>query len=147
MKRQLFTLVLATFISALTFVGCSKNTDKPGNGRSSTKDKLVGSYKLQELTLVHQGGTADVLESMDACDRDNVYILKADMTSAVVDAGQQCDPASDETGTWSLPNDNTIVLSGTTLQIKSMTGNTLKLSTDYSGEGIEGKLNITYVKQ
>jgi hypothetical protein len=31
MKRNLFTLVLAFSLSALTFTGCSKNTEKPAN--------------------------------------------------------------------------------------------------------------------
>lgn len=160
MKRNLFTLVLAFSLSALTFTGCSKNADKPannagggsgnGNGGGSTsspKDKFIGSYKLAEVTLVDEGSTADVLAEMASCDKDNLYVLKADMTASVVDAGEQCSPSSAETGTWSLPDNNTIVLSGTTFTIISMDGKTMKLSGEYSDDDIEATLNITYVKQ
>lgn len=147
MKTKLFTLVLAASLSVLSFTSCSKNADKPATPGNSTKDKLVGSYKLAEVTLVDEEGTTDVLALMNSCDRDDLYVLKADMTSAVVDAGEQCSPSSAETGTWSLPDNNTIVLSGTTFQIKSMDGTTLKLSGEYSEDDIEATLNITYVKQ
>jgi hypothetical protein len=160
MKRNLFTLVLAFSLSALTFTGCSKNTEKPannagggsgnGNGGGSTsspKDKFIGSYKLAEVTLVAEGTTYDVLAEMPSCDQDNLYVLKADMTSAVVDAGEQCSPSAAETSTWSLPDNNTLVLSGTTFTIESMDGKTMKLSGEYSDDEVEGTLNITYVKQ
>ena len=163
MKRTLFALVLAAFLSASTFTSCSKKADVPatntgggsgnGNGNgggssSSPKDKFVGSYKLAEVTLVVDGNPYDVLAEMSSCDRDNLYVLKADMTSAVVDAGEQCSPSSAETSTWSLPDNNTIVLSETTFTIKSMDGKTMKLSGEYSDEEIEAAtLNITYVKQ
>lgn len=147
MKRKLFTLVLAASALVSCLTGCSKNADKPGNPGISTKDKIVGSYKLTELTLVQQEGTTDVLAHMNSCDKDNLFVFKADMTSAVIDAGEQCDPSSGETGTWSLPDDNTLVLNGTTLKIKSLDGTTLKLSGEYSDEEVEGTVNVTYVKQ
>lgn len=102
---------------------------------------------MTALTLVQEEGTIDVLAHMNSCDRDNLYVLKADMTTAVVDAGEQCSPSSDDTGTWSLPDNNTIVIDGQTYQIKSMDGTTLKMSAEYSEDGVEATINITYVKQ
>jgi hypothetical protein len=99
------------------------------------------------VTLVAEGTTYDVLAEMPSCDQDNLYVLKADMTSAVVDAGEQCSPSAAETSTWSLPDNNTLVLSGTTFTIESMDGKTMKLSGEYSDDEVEGTLNITYVKQ
>lgn len=148
MKRKLLSFVLAAFVSVISFTSCSKNADKPDKpGGNSTKDKLVGYYKLTALTLEHEGGTENLLPYMSSCNRDNLYVLKADMTTAVVDAGEQCSPPSDDTGTWSLPNDNTIVMDGETYEIESTDGRTLKMSAEYSEDGVEGTVNMTYVKQ
>lgn len=69
--------------------------------------------------MLDEEGTTDILASTNSFDKDNLYVLKADMTSAVVDTGEQCDPSSNDTGTCNLPDNNTIVLNGTSFQIKS----------------------------
>jgi hypothetical protein len=148
MKRKLFTIVLSAAISVLSITGCKKDANKPGdNGGGSLKERLVGTYKMTELKLIQEGQTADILEQYEPCDRDNLYILKADMTSAVVDAGQQCDPSSNDTGTWSLEDDETLVIDGQDWNIESLNGNTLKMSVDIEQNGVEATLKMTYVKQ
>lgn len=40
-----------------------------------------------------------------------------------------------------------MVIDGQTYQIKSMDGTTLKMSAEYSEDGVEATINITYLKQ
>lgn len=48
--------------------------------------------------MLDEEGTTDILASTNSCDKDNLYVLKADMTSAVVDTGEQCDPSIERHG-------------------------------------------------
>lgn len=154
MKRKLFTLVLAASMAVVSFTGCKKDAASPGKGGGTLKEKLVGSYKMTKLTLTYidpetaKEKTYDVLEeTYRSCDKDNLYVLKADMTSQIIDAGEQCSPSSDDTGSWSLPDNNTIVMEDQTYHIESMDGTTLKMTVALEEDGVEETLNMTYVKQ
>jgi hypothetical protein len=153
MKRKLLTLVFAASVSIVSFTGCKKDANAPAKG-GSRKEQLVGSYKMTELSLTRvnpetqKEETIDILEeNFQSCERDNLYVLKADMTTAVVDAGEQCDPSSNDTGTWSMPNDQTIVMDDQTYNIENINGNTLKMTVHIDQEGTQATLNLTYVKQ
>ena len=145
MKTRMITYLFAAFISALAFTACSKKADTPTEGGGITKEKLVGTYKITEIKLVSESGTEDVLAEQSACDRDNFFQLKADMTAVIIDAGQQCSPSSDDTGTWEYRDASTVVLNGTLFTIKSMVGPTLKMSSEDTEA--QSVLNVTYVKQ
>ena len=147
MKRKLFTLVLAASVAVLSFTACKKDANAPAKGGGTLKEKLVGSYKMTKLAIEQDGNSTDVLQQYSSCDRDNVYVLKADMTTQVIDAGEQCSPSSDDTGTWSLPNDNTIVMDEQTYHIEGMDGTTLKMSVPFEQDGVSATLKMTYVKQ
>ena len=152
MKRKLFTLVVAASMAVVSFTGCKKDAASPGKG-GGLKEKLVGSYKMTKLTLTQvdpetqEEQTTDILDQYSSCDRDNIYVLKSDMTSQVIDAGEQCSPSSDDTGSWSLPDNNTIVMDEQTYHIDSMDGTNLKMSVDIEQDGVEATLKMTYVKQ
>src|SRR4051794_8780322 len=156
MKRQLCTLVLAASMAIVTFTGCKKDAAKPndnGGGGGTLKEKLVGSYKMTALTLTRENPdtqkdeTTDVLAQYRPCDRDNLYVLKADMTTQVIDAGEQCSPSSNDTGAWSLPDENTITVDGQTYHLESIIGKTVKMSVEMEQEGAEATLNVTWLKQ
>lgn len=147
MKRKLFTLVVAASMVIVSLTGCKKDASAPGKGGGTLKEKLVGSYKMTKLTMEQEGQATDILAQYKPCDRDNLYVLKADMTSEIVDAGDQCDPSSDDTGSWELVDNNTIQMDGQTYHIDSMDGTTLKMSVPFQQDGVNGTLKVIYVKQ
>lgn len=147
MKRKLLTLVLAASMVVIAFTACKKDSDSPAKG-GSLKEKLVGTYKMTQLTMEQEGGgTTDILAEYTPCDRDNLYVLKADMTSAIIDAGEQCSPSSNDTGTWSLTDNSTIDMDGQSYHIESMDGTTLKMSVPFEQDGVNATLKLVYVKQ
>jgi len=75
------------------------------------------------------GETNDILATMEPCKVDNLQQLNKNLTYKVIDAGQQCDPHEDETGTWGLQADTTIVLDGIPITINSFDGKRLVIST------------------
>jgi hypothetical protein len=147
MKTKLFTLAVAASMAILSLTGCKKDAASPEKGGGTLKEKLVGSYKMTKLAIEQGGSSTDVLEQYSSCDRDNIYVLKADMTSQIIDAGEECSPSSDDTGSWSLPDNNTIMMDDQSYHIDSMDGSTLKMSVPFEQDGVEATLRMTYVKQ
>jgi hypothetical protein len=95
MKNYFFAAVAA---SALLF-SCKKN-DK--TSCDNTVAALTGNYKITKVTMAGQS-VIDMYFS-EACQKDDVYQLKADKTMAYSDAGTQCSPADNGTGTWDVVN-------------------------------------------
>ena len=58
---------------------------------------------------------------------DDVYKLNSNLSYEVVDAGTQCDPTTNSTGDWSLPNSTTIVVNDETSTIRKFDGKNLEL--------------------
>lgn len=139
----MITFLFAAFISALAITACSKKADAPGGGGGITKEKLVGTYKFAEIKWTPSGGTEeDILANENECQKDDLLQFKADMTLVTIDAGEQCSPSTDDTGSWEYKGGNTVVLNGTEFTIKSFVGSTLKMTSTENGT-----LNVTYEKQ
>jgi hypothetical protein len=148
MKKQLFTLLFAVSASIIGITSCSKKADGPGGGSAgSLKEKLVGSYRITQIELITDDEPTDILAGWNDCDKDNLFVLKADNTSAVVDAGEQCDPPSDDTGVWEVKNNTTVSLNGQLFKILSMDGGNLRMTSTYIEDGEEQTLNVAYQKQ
>jgi hypothetical protein len=116
--------ILALSLMSLVFVSCKKDDkDEPV---TPTKENLTGSYKMTAFTVSNTSGSLDFFNSvMEACDRDDVYKLNADMSYGVEDAGTVCSPDNNYTGgTWSITG-TTIDLDGETGTVKSWNGKTL----------------------
>ena len=128
--------ILALSMLALVFASCKKDkTDEPV---TPTKENLTGSYKLTAVKMTSGTSTLDLFLLMDACDKDDSYLLNADNSYSVKDDGTMCSPSNDYTGgNWSLVNSTTINIDGEVGTIKSWNGKTLvveatELGTIYS---------------
>ena len=95
MKNYFFAAIAA---SAILF-SCKKN-DKETTCEK-TVAAIAGNYKISSMTVV---GVSVVDQYMDACQKDDVYQLKADKSVVYDDAGTQCSPSGDDTGNWDVVN-------------------------------------------
>ncbi|HEU4469961.1 MAG TPA: lipocalin family protein [Flavisolibacter sp.] len=135
---------LAAFV-LLSSTSCKKDDDDP-KPVTPTKENLTGSYKLTAATVAGVNIFNNSNESMnlyEACQRDDVYKLNADLSYQVADEGTQCSPSGSYTGTWSFVNSTTIVLDGETATITSFDGKNLSVSSVQGGFTISS----TFVKQ
>ncbi|MEJ8840959.1 lipocalin family protein [Lacibacter sp. H375] len=139
MKNYFFAAVAA---SALLF-SCKKN-DK--TSCDNTVAAIAGNYKITNITLAGQSVTDQYL---DACEKDDVYQLKADKTIILVDAGTKCSPAGDGGGNWDVAS-GTITISQTSGGGYDFSGtvvnkcNSIEVSEDIGGTY---KLVTTFTKQ
>lgn len=144
MKKSLIALV--AFVSIATF-SCKKE-DKQENP-VATKENIagtytIGSYKMQTGTSAEQDVTVSVFEP---CQLDDMTTFKTDLTFTVVDAGTQCSPATDESGSWDLPTSTSMVFDGETFTIKSWNGKELVLTQTDNSSGTIVTSTLTINKQ
>jgi len=132
---RLFTKILfLSFLCTATFTACKKDKDE---SVALTKENLVGTYKLTASTV----NGADVMAQMNACEKDDLFKFNTDGTYENVDAGAQCSTA--DSGTWTLPGNNTISLDGEAMTVEKFDGKTLTYY--YTVQNITYK--ETYTKQ
>lgn len=97
----------------MMFISCKKeNNNTPECKVNMTS--LAGSYKLAALQY-KSGATAtpvDYLAYMDACEKDNILVLKSDGTYDSNDGGTVCSPSETSHGTWQVDG-NTLTSDGT----------------------------------
>ena len=108
-----------------------------------TKENLTGSYKLTAASFNGQ----EVLSNdmyFEACERDDVYRLNADMSYERQDAGTVCSPAGDESGSWEFTSSTAITIDGVPYKVDSFDGRSLKVSLDMGQNMI---LKSTFTKQ
>lgn len=139
MKNYFFAAVAA---SALLF-SCKKN-DK--TSCDNTVAALAGNYKITSVTMA---GVSVMDQYVEACQKDDVYQLKADKTFTYDDAGTQCSPSGDGSGTWDVVN-GTITITQSTGSSMDFSGtvtnncNSVVVSEDF---GSNVKLITTFSKQ
>ncbi len=141
MKKAILALSMLVVLAS-----CKK--DKNDEQITPTKENLTGSYKMTAATLASGGTSVDIFNNptfFEACDRDDIYKLNADLTYEIVDAGMVCNPDNNYTGgTWSLVSTTSINIDGDVYTIKSWNGKTL-VGEFNDGSGLSG--TVTYVKQ
>jgi len=146
MKNIKLTALL--IMGAIIAVSCKKNSDAPsGSGSAINVSNISGTYKLTAATITIDGETTDVLGTLDECERDNLQKLNSDLTYKVIDAGVQCNPPNNETGTWSLEGTSTIVLDGIPVDIDKFDGTNLTISVSGENEGVPYKVKQVLTKQ
>ena len=119
MKMNYFnttTLFVAAAALILSFGSCSKDTDEGEGGSGSTsKTGLLtsGGWVIESGTADFGGGTFNILDFMDACDKDDIVFFKTDKT-VLDDAGAlKCDPSEPQTtdgGAWAFANNETQII-------------------------------------
>jgi len=152
MKKTSIHLMLSIIFSTIILAGCqkSKDSDEPV---AVTKESLAGSYKLTALTSKTSivPDEQNSYNELEACERDDIYTLRADFTADYTDAGTHCDPdGSYPNVNWQLDGNNIMIpgsstdYSGT---IKSYNGKTLVIEGLYTVMGINVTVKATFTKQ
>lgn len=144
MKKTIVAFSLLTVL----FVSCKK--DNENKQVTATKENLTGTYVMTAATISSSGQTVNVFNNADAnmnlyeaCDRDDLYKLNADLSFQQVDAGTSCSPDNNYTSTWEFVNATTIKIDGETGTITSWDGKTLVTTADFGG----ATYTTTMVKQ
>lgn len=140
MKNYFFAAIAA---SALLF-SCKKND------KETTCEKTVaavtGNYKITSMTVA---GVSVMDQFMDACQKDDVYQLKADKTIIYDDAGTQCSPSGDGAGTWDVVSGTITITqsSGSGMEFSGTVNNkcnSIEVTEDFGGSS---KIITTFTKQ
>jgi hypothetical protein len=141
---------IAALAIALLFVfnACSKNSNSNSPSNARTVQNFSGTYKFGDIKASVLGVTIDVLDTLPACEKDNVIRLDADLVAHFVDTLVQCTPPSDSTGTWSLSqNTDTLYVAGGANYINSWDGTTLVLVGNQIVSGFSATVTTTLVKE
>jgi hypothetical protein len=141
MKKLLFAL--SAF--ALVATACNKDDEDPAE---VTTENIAGTYKFVSLKLRSGNGPdVDITSQMDACEIDDTQTFNTNGTYNYADAGTQCSPAGDYSGTWSLQNTTTIIMDGDSYTIKSFDGDKLEISYSETDQGVTYTSTVMLDKQ
>lgn len=103
MKTNFLSWTVSVVVVSCTLVACQKEKSETGDPKCSiSMTGLAGTYKLTALQYRQNASAApvDYLAYMDACEQDNLLILKSDGTYEYRDLGTICPDAEPNTGTW-----------------------------------------------
>jgi hypothetical protein len=130
----------------LLAISCSKdssNSNTPPNTIS-----FVGSYKLTGLSVtVPPFPAQSIIDSLAACQKDDIYRLNADSSFNYVDTGIVCNPPDSYNSTWSVYGTNSIRIDTVQGTIQKFDGTTLIVSSPVSYGGLSGTATETFSKQ
>ncbi len=94
--------VVVALAAVFLFSACQKDPAEQACQRNLAG--ISGTYKLTSLQYKMNASAtpADYLAFMDACEKDDVIVLKANGTYDYNDIGSVCSPSGTDNGTWSL---------------------------------------------
>lgn len=144
--KKILTLALA-FIA---ITSCKKDNETTETSLEVTANNVAGTYKITAATATIAGTNQDILNNnsfFEACDRDDTYTLTAAGVYTVTDAGVQCSPNNNATGTYSINTAaKTITINGQTGNITTLTATKLVVSQpNFAGTG--ATVTMTYTRQ
>ena len=129
--------ILALSVVSILFTACKKDKDEPA-AVTPTVENLSGSYKLDKITA--KAGTSAESpvtdEWVDACQKDDIQKLNANLSYEYQDAGTACDPSGSYSGSWKLNSATSIELDGDSYAIRKFNGKSLELTEDFGGATI-----------
>lgn len=141
---RIFTKLLAIALVAVSsFSACTKNTPQ-----TYTKDQLIGTYTIVSIT----GKTTNTPEEnlidvyLDDCQKDDLMVLKSDLTLQMVDAGTTCVPSSNDTGDWNVWG-NTFYWNGEAYRVKSLTNTNLVIDQTNTNGNVTEVITVTLVRR
>lgn len=125
--------ILALSTLCILFTACKKDKDEPA-AVTPTVANLSGSYKLDKITAMSGNTETPMPEGwMEACEKDDIYKLNANLSYEQVDAGTVCDPSGGISGSWKLNSATSIELDGDPYTIRKFDGKSLELTEVYLG--------------
>ena len=139
MKKIISIILLCAF-----FTSCKKEQNKTCNQDMAG---ISGTYKITAVTYKASTSAADqdyyTQFFTDACQRDDLFVLNANGTFTLMDAGVKCSPAGDDTGTWNVDG-NTGNINGSVITIQSFDCSSMVIVwPDYFVMGDQIKLHFT----
>jgi hypothetical protein len=144
MRRNISILCAALLLTT----ACQKNSSDNSDPNSITKEHLAGTYKLTSLKANLGGIDQDIMgQALQPCQQDDIYTLKTDLTYTIQDAGTQCSPTDDKSGTWNVPNQTTFVLDSKSYTLDKYDGKNLQVSDTATYNGFTGKVTTIFTKQ
>jgi len=107
MKTRLLQQASAFAMLALIAISvgsCKKSKGDEAKDCALIMANVAGTYKLTALKYKPGAGLPeqDALPMREACENDDLIILKSDGTYLYQDAGTVCTPSGTDNGTWSL---------------------------------------------
>lgn len=103
MSNKYFTglIHLLCLSGASLFFSCQKESAEECNLNASS---IAGTYRLKSITykMTSSSPEQDYLLLLDACERDDVFVMNANGTYQRNDAGISCIPDGSSIGTWSI---------------------------------------------
>ncbi|MEP7251949.1 MAG: lipocalin family protein [Ginsengibacter sp.] len=128
--NRFFIIAIA---STFSFISCKKK-----DNCSFSESNFVGSYKIESVTYKMSATSPEIDGTsfiFDPCEVDDITTFNTNHTYTYTDAGTQCTPPGDDTGTWSL-NGNTLTFDGAQQNIDSFDCTGFVFSqTDYDTPG------------
>ncbi len=144
MTRTFTKLLVLALVAISLFSACSKTTTQ-----TYTKDQLIGTYTIVSIRGAATGAPEQDLMSvfLDDCQRDDLMVLKSDLTLQMVDAGTTCVPSSnDDSGDWNV-NGNTFYWDGEPYRIKSLTNTSLVIEESTTNNGVTQTITVTLTRR
>ena len=136
---------MLTVVTVVAIIDSCKKSSS--NSSAITKENLAGSYKLTAASVTIPPFPAQsILDSIPACQRDDIIKLNVDLTMQNIDAGTQCNPPGDFSSTWSLSG-TTIHVDTLTGTIKQFDGKTLVIESPITIASFSGTSTETFTKQ
>jgi hypothetical protein len=118
-------IILSLTAVVLLATSCKKG-DNDEESLAVTKENIAGTYKITSFTI---GGQEFLTQYTEACQRDDIFTFKTDLTYTYTDAGTKCDPDGSYTdGEWSVPSGTTFEYDGDTYTVSKFTNKTLQIS-------------------
>ncbi len=109
-KITLFTFVVIAATAILTSCSKDKTTPTPDNNATATENLTAKDWKITGLVISTIIGDFNFLDSLDACQKDDLLKYNLDGTITEKAGATKCDPADPDTkngGVWTLLNNDT----------------------------------------
>jgi hypothetical protein len=139
-RRPLFAIAV---IGIIIFAGACSKDNSGGNSSSITVANLAGSYKLTAATANAFGITINALDSLPACQKDDIYKLNSNLSFNYIDTGTVCNPSGSYTDTWNIIGTTKIVIGSDTGNIQSFNGTVLVVTSNVTIPGLPGPVTTT----
>lgn len=115
-----YSVVALTLLASLLsiFISCKKDDAQPQTC-AQTVASIAASYKLTSQRYKPSGGVeSEIINTLNACEKDNLLVLNSNTTFVHQDAGVVCTPSQNYAGDWSVAGGN-LVLETITYTINS----------------------------
>jgi hypothetical protein len=144
MTRTFTKLLAFSLVIISSFAACTKTTTQ-----TYTKAELIGTYTIISIRgTANNGPEQDLINVyLDECQKDDLMVLKDDLSLQMVDAGTTCVPSSNNnTGDWDLIG-NTFYWNGEDYRIKSLTNTNLVIDQSTTSGSVTETITVTFIRR